>query len=227
MAALFVGGCGGLKTQAMQHSAANPIQSITLLTIGPNVSYEYQEPGKRNTTIMGFNTGTVDRIKESVDGTIMGDARIQLRLRTSNYSISQSLPYAIKQKIEQKGIRVIGVQVNRNGNDLLKDYKKTPSAGSDAILDVSAVNVGFRKIKDDVYPLLKVRVRLVSARTREVLYQDTVSISDYKKSPMLANEQHLVKNGLRGLLREPDTQFTTLDGAAVTIAAYIAGQLRP
>lgn len=227
VAAAFVGGCGGIKTQAMQHSAANPIQSIALLTIGTNDSYEYQEPGKRNTTIMGFNTGTIDRIKETVDGTILGSTRIHLHLRSSNYSISQSLTNAIKQQMGQQGISVIGVQIKRNGNDLLEDYKKTPSAGADAILDVSPANVGFREIKDDVFPLLKVRLRLVSARTREVLYQDTISIGDHKKSPMLANEQHLIKNGLQGLLRQPNTQFTALDGAATTIAAYIAGQVRP
>ena len=227
LAMAFVSGCGGIKTQAMQHSAANPIQTIALLTIGTNDSYEYQEPGKRNTTIMGFNTGTVDRIKESVDGTILGNTRIHMHLRSSNYSISQSLTNALKQKMAQKGIGVIGVQTKRSGHDLLEDYKKTPSAGADAILDVSPANVGFREIKDDVYPLLKVRVRLVSARTKQVLYQDTVSIGDQKKSQSLANERHLVSNGLRGLLRQPETQFTALDGAATTIATYIADQLRP
>lgn len=109
LAMAFVSGCGGIKTQAMQHSAANPIQTIALLTIGTNDSYEYQEPGKRNTTIMGFNTGTVDRIKESVDGTILGNTRIHMHLRSSNYSISQSLTNALKQKMAQKGIGVIGV----------------------------------------------------------------------------------------------------------------------
>lgn len=228
LAAAFIGGCSGIKTQAMQHSAANPIQSIALLTIGTNDSYEYQEPPKRNTTIMGFNTGTIDRIKESVDGTIMGSARIHLHLRSSNYSISQSLTNALKQKMGQKGIGVIGVQIKRSGHDLLDDYKKTPSAGADAILDISPANVGFREIKDDdVYPLLKVRVRLVSARTRQVLYQDTISIGDHKKSQSLASERHLVRNGLQGLLRQPDTQLTALDGAATTIATYIADQLRP
>lgn len=231
LATAFLGGCSGIKTKAMQHSAANPIQSIALLTIGTNDSYEYQEPPKRNTTIMGFNTGMVDRIKEdvkdSVDGTILSGPRIHLHLRSSNYSISQSLTNALKQQIGQKGISVIGVQIKRSGHNLLDDYKKTPSAGADAILDVSPANVGFREINDDVYPLLKVRVRLVSTRSREVLYQDTVSISDHKKSQALANERHLVRNGLKGLLRQPDTQFTALDGAATTIATYIADQLRP
>lgn len=227
LAAAFIGGCGGIKTKPMQHSAANPIQSIALLSIGSNDSFEYQEPGKRNTTIMGFNTGTIDRIKDTVDGTLAGGTRITFNLRSSNYSISQSLANALKQQLGQKGIAVMGVQTKRNGHDLLEDYKKTPSAGADAILDVSPANVGFREIKDEVYPLLKVRVRLVSARTREVLYQDTVSISDFKKSPLLANERHTVSNGLKGLLRQPNSQSASLDGAATTIAAYISSQLRP
>jgi len=231
LTATFIGGCGGMKTKAMQHSATNPIQSIALLTIATNDSYEYQEPPKRNTTIMGFNTGAIDQIKEnvkdSVHGTMLAGPRIQLHLRASNYSISQSLANALKQQMGQKGISVIGVQINRRGHDLLGDYKKTPSAGADAILDVSAANVGFREIEDEVYPLLKVRVRLVSTRTREVLYQDTVSISDFKKSPLLANERHTVSNGLKGLLRQPNNQSASLDGAATTIAAYISSQLRP
>lgn len=227
LAVSFVASCGGIKTQPMQHSAANPIQTVALLTIGTNDSFEYQEPGKRETTIMGFNTGTIDRIKETADGTILGNTRIQMHLRSSNYSISQSLTNALKQKLAQKGVGVIGVQIKRSGHDLLEDYKKIPSAGADALLDVSPANVGFREIKDDVYPLLKVRVRLVSARTKQVLYQDTVSIGDHKKSQSLANERHLVSNGLKGLLRQPDTQFTALDAAAATIATYIADQLRP
>lgn len=88
LAVVFVGGCGGVKTQAMQHGAANPVQTIALLAIGTNDSFEYQEPGKRETTIMGFNTGTIDRIKETVDGTILGNTRIQVHLRSSNYGIA-------------------------------------------------------------------------------------------------------------------------------------------
>ena len=96
VAMAMVGGCGGIKTQAMQHSAANPIQSIALLSIGSNDSFEYQEPGKRNTTIMGFNTGVIDRIKETADGTLAAGTRILFNLRSSNYSISQSLANALK-----------------------------------------------------------------------------------------------------------------------------------
>jgi len=74
---------------------------------------------------------------------------------------------------------------------------------------------------------VQVQVRLVSARTREVLYQDTVRIGDDRKSPLLASERHYVRGGIGGLLREPASQLTSLDGATATIASYIASQLRP
>jgi hypothetical protein len=227
LAGLSIAGCGGIKQQAMQHSAANPIQSIALLSIGQNSDYVYEKPRKVNVTVGGFSTAKIDRIKEASQGTLAGSTRIILNLRSSNYNVSQSLMNALKQQVGQKGIAVIGVHAKRNGYDLLDEYKKAPSAGTDAILDVSPVTVGFKGVEEEVFPLLKVRVRLVSARTREVLYQDTVQIGDGKKSPLLVGERHYVRGGIGGLLREPSSQFTSLDAAATTVATYIASQLLP
>jgi hypothetical protein len=220
-------GCGGIKQQTMQHSAANPIQSIALLSIGQNENYLYEKPKKVNVTVGGFSTAKIDRIKEASQGNLAGDTRVLLNLHSTKYNVGQSLMNALKQHVGQKGITVIGVHTKRSGYDLLDDYKKTPSAGSDAILDVSPVTVGFKGVEEDVFPLLKVQVRLVSARTREVLYQDTVQIGDGKKSPLLASERHYVRGGMSGLLREPGIQPRSLDGAAMAVATYIASQLRP
>ena len=227
LAGLSVVGCGGVKQQAMQHSAANPIQSIALLSIGQNDNYLYEKPKKVNVTVGGFSTASIDRIKEASQGNLAGDTRVLMNLHSTKYNIGQALMVALKQQVGQKGITVMGVHTKRNGYDLLEEYKKASSAGADAILDVSPVTVGFKGVEEDVFPLLKVQVRLVSARTREVLYQDTVQIGDGKKSPLLASERHYVRGGIGGLLREPGIQSRSLDGAATTVATYIASQLRP
>jgi hypothetical protein len=227
LAGLSAIGCGGIKQQAMQHSAANPIQSIALLSIGLNDNYLYEKPKKVNVTVGGFSTAKIDRIKEASQGTLLGTTRVLMNLHSTKYNVGQSLMNALKQHVGQQGIAVIGVHTKRNGYDLLDDYKKAPSAGTDAILDISPVTVGFKGVEEDVYPLLKVQVRLVSARTRAVLYQDTVQIGDGKKSPLLASERHYVRGGIGGLLREPGNQNKSLDSAAATVATYIASQLRP
>jgi hypothetical protein len=227
LAGLSVVGCGGVKQQAMQHGAGSPLQSIALLSIGQNDNYVYEVPMKANTTIGRFSSVNVDSGKDVSQGNLSANTDIISNLHSSNYNISQSLMKALKQQISQKGIAVMGVHTIRNGYDLLDEYKKIPSAGADAILDVSPVTVGFKGAGENVFPLVQVQVRLVSARTREVLYQDTVRIGDDRKSPSLANERHYVRGGIGGLLREPGSQLTSLDGAATTVATYIASQLRP
>lgn len=227
LAGLSVVGCGGVKQQAMQHGATSPIKSIALLSIGQNDNYEYEEPMKASSTIGKFSSTNTDLSKEASQGNPAGNTQVISSLHSANYNISQSLMNALKQQIGQKGVVVMGVHVKRNGHELLDEYKKTPSAGADAILDVSPVTVGFKGARNEVFPLVNVQVRLVSARTREVLYQDTVRIGDDRKSPSLASERHYVRGGIGGLLREPGSQLTSLDGAVTTVAAYIASQLRP
>jgi hypothetical protein len=81
--------------------------------------------------------------------------------------------------LKAAGYKVVVVRVARDKpNQLLKSYNALPTTGVDAYLDIAPTGVGFQgsyaPFAKKVGPHVSTFVRLVSARTHEVLYQDYI-----------------------------------------------------
>lgn len=98
----------------------------------------------------------------------------------------------LKKYLELKGYHVTSVSVNRdNPHALLGDYSLLNVTGVDAFLDLAPVEVGFKRktwagpFAREVGPHVSVVVRLVSADSKEILYEESVQYG-YDKNPFAA-----------------------------------------
>ena len=79
--------------------------------------------------------------------------------------------------LEAAGFKVIVIPVEREKPRLLESYDSLPTAGIDAYLDVAQSGVGYMGtygMSKKVGPHVSTYVRLVSAHTKEVRYQDFI-----------------------------------------------------
>jgi hypothetical protein len=98
-------------------------------------------------------------------------------LASQRFDFSKEMEQAITERLRRMGYRVVRVEFAReNPYGLLKDYDKVPTAGADAILDATnGVFFGYSNVNltDSKYrPHLHVYMRLVDAKTKDVLYGD-------------------------------------------------------
>jgi len=88
----------------------------------------------------------------------------------------------LTEHLKAAGFSVVSVPVDRKKpNQLLRDYKGLSVPNVDAYLDIAALGVGYRKsfsgawpFAHKVGPYVSVAVRLVSARSKQILYADII-----------------------------------------------------
>jgi hypothetical protein len=74
---------------------------------------------------------------------------------------------------------------------LIEDYNSLDIEGVDAYIDIAPISVGYKQSErggvayEDIGPILEVVVRLISAKTKEVLYADTITYGWAKTSVKL------------------------------------------
>lgn len=142
-----------------------PIKSIALLNI-PNPHYYLPYYLEVEPTVAGKETK-----------------------RYEGFNFSVIAQQRLKEYLKEEGYHVILVSVNRdNRYKLLDDYSRLNIPEADAFLDLAPVEVGFKKnpwnpFASEVGPHVSVVVRLVSAKSKKILYAESVQYG-YDKNPL-------------------------------------------
>jgi len=165
-----------------------------------------------------------------------------------DFSFAKNIQDSLRQYLQENNFKVIQTAVNRGKKvALVKDYDSLDIKGVDAYLDVVPLEVGYKQsdlggiFYEVIGPILSVVVRLVSARTKEVLYADTISYGWAKatttrgvdiesppehqftnKADLKANKERAIEQLIQGIERvslEIARNFTTYDWYSAKLAS--------
>jgi hypothetical protein len=152
-------------------NSLDSIHTIALLEV-PDPAYYYFGEGTGGATFMFGIIGSIgEKLATGQDSHEYGD-----------FSFAKNIQDSLRRYLQANNFKVIEIAVNRGKKvALVKDYDSVKIKGVDAYLDVVPLKVGYKQSDlggvnyEDIGPILSVVVRLVSARTKEVLYADTIS----------------------------------------------------
>src|SRR5262245_28630024 len=168
--AALIAGCGGVALQQFA-SKSEPIRTIALISIPNPEQYEAADGSKASMF------GVIGAAAMTVDAKTMSEA-LTKAAREANFDYSREMQAAVTERLKRAGYKVVVVRAERGTpKELVGDYAKVPAADADALLDIDARMVGYvsYNINDpDFRPYLLADVRLVSAKTRAVLYSEQV-----------------------------------------------------
>ncbi len=220
--AFILAGCG------MQQIALAPTRGEAIRTVGvltPAVS------GRANILVLN------NPIRGGLIGIIMQNHREDI-LRTvvaqEQFSVRDEFLSRLQAALRAKGLAVSTIPAARNGGDLLSRYP-AGSAGVDALLDTSiatygyiAPNLGTGK-GDEFVPMIEVNVRLIDARTSEVLMQRTIEENPFFDNPKIVKIEATAAPSFEtvsDMKKEPAQVIAGLQRAADQAASAVAGLVR-
>src|SRR5215510_11033623 len=169
--AVLIAGCSGVTLQQFDPKR-EPIRTIALISVPNAVQYEATDYGSKAGMF-----GAIGAAAMTVDAKTMSEA-LTKAAREANFDYSREMQAAVTERLKRAGYKVVVVRAERGTpKELVADYAKVPVADADALLDIDARHVGYTtyNIYDpDFRPYLLADVRLVSAKTRAVLYSEQV-----------------------------------------------------
>src|SRR5262245_25348519 len=169
--AALIAGCGGVTLQQFDPKG-EPIRTIALISVPNPDQYEAADYGSKAGMFGAIGGAAIAAEAKTMSETLTKAAR------EANFDYSREMQAAVSERLKRPGYKVVVVRADRGTpEDLVADYAKVPVADADALLDIDARMVGYvsYNINDpDFRPYLLADVRLVSAKTRAVLYSEQV-----------------------------------------------------
>jgi hypothetical protein len=166
--------CTVYSPKDFKHDPSEKIRTIAILTMKDPPAYQlnFSKKFKRQVIIGGVNVSAIKGIREDINKTTTFN-KFNDQLRAQHFSIAESMTYQMTKQLAASGYTVITTYVERPGG-LLSEYTKIRSAGADAFLDVAPLQVGYSEQVSGWIPFVGVKVRLVSTKSRTVLYDDKI-----------------------------------------------------
>ena len=154
-------------------------------------------------------------------------------LASQRFDFAKEMEQALTERLRKMGYRVVRVEFAReNPYALLKDYEKVPTAGADAILDATnGVFFGYSNVNlmDSKYrPHLHFYVRLVDARTKNVLYGDEMIFgytNPFMNAAKLPAPDKYFYANLEDVLADPQRTVEGMRAGIRDIAEHMARQM--
>ncbi len=223
---ILAGGCTVHSRKAFEPDASNPIRSIAILSMENPPVYQlaFAREYKRQVVIGGVNITALKGIGERIDKT-KAPIVFNTQLRSQRFSVAVSLTYYIYHQLAAAGYKVTTLYVNRPGG-LHSDYAGIDASGADALLDIAPLHVGYREYDTGWEPFIKLETRLVSARTRTVLYDGEIMYGSRQKDQTLWPNAKYQFNDHHTLLGNMPLAIEGLNLGAQTIATHLASLLR-
>lgn len=155
-------------------------------------------------------------------------------LASQRFDFAREMEQAITERLRGMGYRVVRVEFAReNPYALLKDYDKVPTAGADAILDATnGVFFGYSNVNlmDSKYrPHLHVYMRLVDAKTKNVLYGDEMLYgytNPFVSAAKLPAPDKYFYPEVEGVLADPQRTVEGMRAGVRDIAEHMARRLK-
>lgn len=224
-AALVLAGCGGAPSQQFDPKG-EPIRTIALISVPNPALYEAVDYGGK-AGMFGAIGGAVI----AADAKTMSETLTKVA-REANFDYSREMQTAVTERLKRAGYRVVIVRAERGApKELVADYAKVPPVDADALLDIDARMVGYAtyNINDpDFRPYLTADVRLVSAKTRAVLYSEQVMFgyqNPYMSATQLPSDRKYYFKDFSALMADKPRAFEGWRQGTRAIADHIAQRL--
>jgi len=224
--AAFVLGCGGVSFLQF-NPQGDSVRTIALLTVPNPTQYQTVDWGGK----AGF-FGAVGGVAIQADARTMTEA-FTTAVKAGNFDFSREMQAAVVERLKRSGFNVVVVRAEREAPEkLLSDYGKVPSPGADALLDIDARVVGYStyNIQDPEFrPHIYVDVRLVSAKTKAVLYSEQILFgyhNPYLSATQLPSEKQYYFKDFSVLMANKARAFEGLRRGTDAVAGHIAKRLK-
>lgn len=228
IAAVLLGGCFTVSKVAYQPSSVAPIKEILLVVPDPFPAVRVGIGGNMGLMFGGVGAGiagaTAAGQAETIDQAISGQG----------VGYQQQLVEQLTASLAAAGIHVQTVAAARAAKRgaFVEDYQPLLArAKADAVLDISVLEASYGGthplLDPDLRPILRVRARLVSARTLDTLYADDISYG-YTNTFVNAKEIKAPKEyyypNLQAVIADKAKAAEGLRLAATEVARFLARQ---
>jgi hypothetical protein len=225
--AALVAGCGGVPSQQFDPKG-EPVRTIALISVPSPAQYEAVDYGGK-AGMFGAIGGTVI----AADAKTMSET-LTKAAKESSFDYGREMQAAVTERLKRAGYKVVIVRAERAApKELVADYAKVPAADADALLDIDARMVGYAtyNINDpDFRPYLQADVRLVSAKTRAVLYSEQVMFgyqNPYMSATQLPSDRKYYFKDFGALMADKPRAFEGWRQGTRAIADHVAQRLAP
>ncbi len=224
--AAFVIGCGGASFQQFNPQGES-VRTIALLTVPNPTQYQAVDWGSKAGLFGALGGAAIQ-----ADARTMSEA-FTAAAKAANFEFSREMQTAVVERLKRAGFNVVPVRVEREAPEkLLSDYAKVSASGADALLDIDARVVGYStyNIQDtDFRPHIHVDVRLVSARTKTVLYSEQILFgyqNPYMSATQLPSDKQYYFKDFNALMASKPRAFEGLKRGTEMVAEHVAKRLR-
>jgi hypothetical protein len=223
--AVLIAGCGGVTLQQFDPKS-EPIRTIALISVPNPVQYEATDYGSKAGMFGAIGGAAIAAEAKTMSETLTKAAR------EANFDYSREMQAAVTERLKRAGYKVVVVRAERGTpKELVADYTKVPAADSDALLDIDARMVGYvsYSINDpDFRPYLLADVRLVSAKTRAVLYSEQVMFgyhNPYMSATQLPSDKKYYFKDFTAMMADKPRAFEGWRQGTRAIADHIEQRL--
>lgn len=219
-------GCAGTNYQ--QYDAKrDPVHSIALLTVPNPSQYQVVDWGGKASLF-----GAVGGVATQVSARTMSQA-FTAAVKTARFDYGREMQATITERLRRAGFAVMQVSVPRTAPEKpLSDYTNVPTAGADALLDIDARVVGYSSynITDpELRPHIHVDVRLVSAKTKFVLYSEQILFgyhNPYLSATQLPSSKRYYYKTFNAVMANKSQAMQGLKSGMEAIADHIVARLK-
>jgi len=226
-AAALVAGCGGAPSQQFDPKG-EPLRTIALIAVPSPVQYEAVDYGGK-AGMFGAIGGAVI----AADAKTMTEA-LTKATKAASFDYGREMQAALTERLKRAGFKGVVVRAEREApKELIADYAKIPAADADALLDVDARMVGYAtyNINDpDFRPYLTADVRLVSAKTRAVLYSERIMFgyqNPYMSATQLPSDRKYYFKDFSALMADKPRALEGWRQGTRAIADHVAQRIAP
>src|SRR5262245_33615952 len=166
--AVLSAGCGGVTLQQFDPKG-EPIKTIALISVPNPDQYEAVDYGSPAGMFGAIGGAAIAAEAKTMSETLTKAAR------EANFDYSREMQAAVTERLKRAGYKVVVVRAERGTpKELVGDYAKVPrtpmrcSTSTRAWWAILATNINDPEFR----PYLLAEVRLVSAKTRTVLYSE-------------------------------------------------------
>jgi len=223
--AVLAAGCGGVASQQFDPKG-EPIRTIALISVPNPAVYEAVDYGSK-AGMFGAIGGTVI----AADAKTMSET-LTKAARDASFDYSREMQAAVTERLKRAGYKVVVVRAERGTpKELVADYAKVPAADADALLDIDARMVGYATYNmndPDFRPYVQADVRLVSAKTRSVLYSEQIMFgyqNPYMSATQLPSDRKYYFKDFGALIADKPRAFEGWRQGTRAIADHLAHRL--
>jgi hypothetical protein len=225
--AALAAGCGGVSSQQF-NPQGQTIRTIALISVPNPAQYDAVDYGGKAGMF-----GAVGGAVIAADAKTMSEA-LTKAAKDASFDYSREMQAAVAERLKRAGYKVVVVRAERGApNTLVSDYAKVPTGDADALLDIDARMVGYTtyNINDpDFRPNIQADVRLVSAKTRAVLYSEQVMFgyhNPYMSATQLPSDKKYYFKDFTALMADKPRAFEGWRQGTRAIADHIAQRIAP